>query len=446
MTRISFLGAGYVGLITAVCFADRGFDVTVADPDISRVKSILRGEAPFYEAGLQELLKKAISRDKFRCIAKTGEAVLESEISFITVGTPSSEKGQIDLKYVEICAKEVGVALRKKIGYHLVVVKSTVIPGTTMGLVRGALEAESGKVAGRDFGLCFNPEFLAEGAAVRDTFNPDRVVIGGIDGRSSELLEKVFREFYGANCPPIVKTTPSSAEMIKYASNSILAAKVSLINEIANVCELTPNVDVSVVARGVGLDKRIGERFLKAGAGFGGSCFKKDVQALTFYAQALGYKPILLRDILRVNEQQARHIVDLAKNALGSLAEKRVVILGLSFKPNTDDMREAPSIKIIQRLLKEKALVVAYDPEANRNTRAIFGNRIKYAPYAKDALKDADCCILVTEWEEFKKLEPRDFLEAMRNPLLVDGRRLYDCERYRENLKYIGVGLGPLRE
>ena len=443
MTRVSFLGAGYVGLVTALCFADRGFDVTVADYDATRIDSIMRGEIPFYEAGLEELLGRAASSGRFRCTTDTQEAIHDTEISFITVGTPSLEDGRIDLTYVEECAKEIGVALGRKKEYHLVVVKSTVVPGTTMGIVMRTLEAESKKAAGKDFGLCMNPEFLAEGAAIRDTFNPDRVVIGGIDDRSTAMLEEVFKKFYGEKCPPIVKTTPSTAEMTKYASNSFLAAKVSLINEIANICELTPGVDVCIVAKGVGLDKRIGERFLRAGVGFGGSCFKKDVQALAFHAESRGYRPILLGGVLKVNEWQAKHVVEVAERVLGSLAGRRVAVLGLSFKPETDDMREAPSIKIIQGLLRRRAVVAAYDPRASRNAKAIFGDQIELTSSAKDALKEADCCILVTEWEEFKRLRPRDFLESMKNPLLIDGRRLFDKDEFGEALKYVGIGLGP---
>jgi len=444
MTRISFLGAGYVGLITAACFADRGFDITIADYDYSRIESIARGELPFYEAGLKELLRRAILDGRLKCTNDAQDAVLETEISFITVGTPSLEDGQIDLSYVEECAKEIGAALGRKTGYHLVVVKSTVVPGTTMGVVKTTLEGESGKNAGKDFGLCMNPEFLREGSAICDTFDPDRVVIGGLDDRSIEMLEEVFKKLYGEKCPPIVKTTPSTAETIKYASNSFLAAKVSLINEIANICELTPGIDVGIVTKGVGLDKRIGEKFLRAGVGFGGSCFRKDVQALTFYAESKGYRPILLRGILQVNEQQANHVVELAEKALGSLAGRKIAILGLTFKPDTDDMRDAPSIKIIQGLLRQKAAVVAYDPEASRNAEVIFGNQIDLVHSARDALKDADCCLLVTEWDEFKKLKPNDFLETMRTPLLIDGRRLYDKEEYGKVLRYVGIGLGPL--
>jgi UDPglucose 6-dehydrogenase len=268
-------------------------------------------------------------------------------------------------------------------------------------------------------------------------------VIGGINAESTQALEEILREFHGDTFPPIIRTTPSTAEMIKYASNSFLAAKISLINEIANICELTPSVDVSVVAMGVGLDNRIGERFLKAGVGFGGSCFKKDVQALASYSESRGFEPMLLRGIIKVNEHQADHVVQLAEEALTSLAGRRVAVLGLSFKPDTDDVREAPSIRIIQGLLKTKANIVACDPKANLNAKAIFGNSIDFADSPEEALKDADCCILVTEWDEFKRLKPSDFVATMRNPIVIDGRRIYDKEEYRKVVKYIGIGLGP---
>ena len=262
MIEISLIGAGYVGLVTALCFVERGLNVILVDSNQSRLETIDRGELPFYETGLDELMRKAHVSGRFRCTPNVKEAVLETEISFITVGTPSSESGQIDLSFVIKCAKELGSALEKKEEYHVVAVKSTVVPGTTNGVIKKTLEAVSGKLAGKEFGLCMNPEFLREGDAVNDTYYPDRVVIGGVDDRSVDTLERFFRNFYGAKCPPILKTTPSNAEMIKYASNAFLAAKVSLINEIANICELTPGLDVNVVAKGVGFDKRIGDRFL----------------------------------------------------------------------------------------------------------------------------------------------------------------------------------------
>lgn len=442
MTGVSFLGAGYVGLVTAICFADRGFNVILADTDTSRVEDISQGRSPFYETGLEELLKKVLG-SKLRCLNSVEDAVSDTEISFITVGTPSSDDGEIDLKYVKQCSKEVGSALKRKTGYNLVVVKSTVVPGTTIGVVKQILESASGKTAGRDFGLCMSPEFLREGSAIQDTFSPDRVIIGGFDERSTNVLEDIIKRFYETLCPPLVKTTPSTAEMIKYASNAFLATKISLINEIANICESTPNVDVVTVAKGIGLDKRIGGRFLQAGVGFGGSCFQKDVEALTFYAESKLYKPNLLHATLKVNEYQADHTVELSKKSLGKLKDKRITVLGLSFKPETDDMREAPSIKIIQNLLREKAIVKAYDPKANNNAKAIFGEQIELASSAKDALKDADCCILVTEWKEFKELTPNDFREMMKNPIIIDGRRLYDNNMFQKSLRYIGIGLGP---
>ncbi|MDW8084593.1 MAG: nucleotide sugar dehydrogenase, partial [Candidatus Caldarchaeum sp.] len=291
--------------------------------------------------------------------------------------------------------------------------------------------------------LCVNPEFLREGSAVDDTFKPDRVVIGDDWGRGAKVLRKLYQRFYRASPPPFLQTNTVNAEMIKYASNFFLAAKVSLINEVANICQRTPSADVEVVAKGVGMDRRIGPLFLKAGLGYGGSCFPKDVRALISYAKQKNYSPILLEAVENLNNKQPFVAVELAEKMAGPLKGKTAAILGLSFKPNTDDIREAVSLKIIDKLLDEGCLVRVYDPAAMENVRRIYGDKLVYAENATKCLESADFCIVATEWDEFRKLRPKDFHTRMKTPIVVDGRRIYDPENFSKLLLYNAVGLGP---
>lgn len=439
--RISVIGAGYVGLAAATCFANGGFKVLISTNDPNKIKMINRGKAPFFEPGLDGLLRKAVKSGALKATNTRAEAVLNSEVTFICVGTPSASDGSINLNFIYAAAEETGRSLRKKRGYHTVVVRSTVVPGTT-GKVKEIIEKLSGKKAGRDFGLCMCPEFLRQGNAVYDTFNPDRVVIGEHDKKAGSIMEKLFKKFYKGKKVPILRMNTISAEMVKYVSNSILATKVSFINEIANICEKLGGVDVYEVARGVGLDRRVGPLFLEAGPGFGGSCFPKDVNAILSFSRELGYEPRILATVIAVNEEQAFHVVDLARRSLGGLKGKRVAILGLPFKPNTDDMREAPSVKIIKKLLGEGAFVVAYDPVAENNARKILGSTIKYAESTAECLTGADCCIVVTEWDEFRKVKP-DMLKRMRGRSIIDARRIWDAEKLEKaGFGYSGIGLG----
>lgn len=424
-----------------MCFANRGYKTILSTLGKEKVELIQGGSSPFYEPRLNEFLKKAIKSDNLRAVLGREEAVLNSEITFIATGTPSMPDGSVDLHYIKNSAREIGEALPKKDGYHLVVVKSTVPPGTTEHVVKPILEKNSGKKAGRDFGLCMNPEFLREGSAIYDTLKPDRVVIGEYDERSGETLEVLYRDFYNGRVP-ILRMNLASAEMAKYASNAFLATKISFINSIANICERVSNLNVTQVARAVGMDHRINPLFLEAGVGFGGSCFPKDVKALISFSKNLDYRLSLLESVLEVNEGQAKRVVELARQELGSLKGKKVAILGLSFKPNTDDMREAPSIRIINLLLREGASICAYDPVATENAKAIFNEKIDFARSAIECLKNADCCMIITEWNEFKDLKPNTFLKHMKTPLVVDGRRIYDPSEFSRELKYLAVGLG----
>jgi len=436
------MGTGYVGLSTAVAFAKKGYQVIASTHDSEKVAMINRGIAPFYEPELQETLEQVVKRKMLKCTLNTEEAVLNSDISFITVGTPSKPDGSIDLQFIKNSAYEIGEALKKKETYHLIVIKSTVLPGTTEKIVKPIIERHSGRSCGIEFGLCMNPEFLREGSALHDTLHPDRVVIGEYDKKSGNILESLYRDFYGERIPPIIRTNLTTAELIKYASNAFLATKISFINFMANLCQKIPGADVKTVAEGMGLDKRIGPLFLNAGLGYGGSCFPKDVKALIAYSKSLGCDPSLLEAVEKINESQPYTAIELCKRFLGNLKGKKIAILGLAFKPNTDDMREARSIPIISQLLKEGAKITAYDPAATENAKSIFKNKIAYTSSAIECIKGANCCILVTEWEEFKKLKPRDFIENMKQPILIDGRRIYNPEEFNRKLKFAAIGLG----
>jgi UDPglucose 6-dehydrogenase len=441
--KISVIGVGYVGLCTAVGLASKGYHVVACDIDAEKITKITQGIPPFFEPGLQEKLTASLQKGTLKAVTnKMDQIIDETELTYVAVGTPSKVDGSIDLKYIESAAKTIGKALKQKKGYHVTIIKSTVVPGTTQNLVLPVLERESGKKCGRDFGLCMNPEFLRQGSAFQDTLHADRVVIGSFDKESGDKLDALYRDFYSANVPPIIRTTLSTAELIKYASNAMLATKISFINTIANICEKISGADVKVVAKAMGLDKRIGPLFLDAGLGYGGSCFPKDIKALIACAEGLGYVPELLEAAENVNRKQPLKAIEVAKQQLGSLKGKHIAILGLAFKPDTDDMREARVIPIVNQLLSEGATVTAYDPIATKVAKNIFGNKISYSSSALECLESADCCILVTEWPEFKKLTPNDFAKSMKQPLLIDGRRIYDPDEFGKKLKFIALGLG----
>lgn len=440
--RVSFFGLGHVGLVSSACFSYRGFKVVGYDIDRDKILTLRDGNVPIFEPKLEKLVKIGIKRSNLEFTNNSQEAIFKTDITFITVGTPSKQDGSVNLKYIKKAAETIGNALRSKNSYHLVIVKSTVPPGTTENVVKPILEYHSGKDCGEDLGLCFNPEFLREGAAVKDTFHPDRIVIGAIDEKSSNLLEDLFRSFHPRKTPPIFRTNFVNAELIKYASNAFLATKISFINEIANICERTKGADVKVVVEAMKLDKRIGKYFLNAGLGYGGSCFPKDVKALISFSKSLGYYPKIIKAVDRVNEIQPYVAVNMAKSLIGDLSGKKIAILGLSFKPNTDDVRGAVSIKIINKLLEEFAEVVVYDPVAIPKIKEIFENKIKYSSSATECIKNADCTIIVTEWNEFRKLKPDDFLRNMKTAIVIDGRRIYNPKEFIKNgVQFRAIGL-----
>jgi UDPglucose 6-dehydrogenase len=439
-SSVSIIGLGYVGLCTAATFASRGIKTIGIDIDEERIAQIRKGRAPVHEPLLGEMLKRVVKRKLLDATSDVSQAT-ETDTSFLTVGTPSQPDGAIDLTYVKQAAGELGKALRKKKGYHLVVVKSTVIPGSTNRTVKPVLEESSGKIVGPSLGLCANPEFLKEGTAINDALHPDKIIIGSSDKKSANQLTRLYRRFYGSKLPPVITTSPETAELVKYASNAFLATKVSFINTIANIAQQLPGVDVNKVAETIGHDPRIGPLFLKAGPGYGGSCFHKDLVALIHYSQQQGYDPQLLKATEKTNEEQADMVAELTEKLAGPLDQKRIAILGLAFKKDTDDIREASSIRVIDRLRKKGARIVGYDPMAMPNFESVFGDTIELAENPQSALRGADCAIVMTEWDEFRRLKSKDYIAYMKAPVLVDARRIYDPLEFQE-LKFAGIGFG----
>ena len=434
MMKISIIGTGYVGLTTGVAFAEHDFNVVCVDKIKKKVENLNRGIPPFYEQGLDRMLKKLVSKGLIKGSTNLEKNVKNSDVSFICVGTPSLPDGSISLKYVKDVAKEIGKASKEKNDYHVVVVKSTVIPLTTEKIVLPLIEKYSKKKIGKKFGVCMNPEFLREGNALNDALHPDRIVVGEYDKKSGDTLMKLYKNF---KCRKM-RTNLRTAEMIKYASNSFLATKISYANEMANICEKF-GVDVYDVMKGVGLDKRIAPYFLNAGCGFGGSCFKKDISAIVAASKSKKYKPKLLEKVLDMNETQPFQLIRMAESVLGNLKNKKIALLGLSFKPDTDDVRETRALLIAKKLLKKGVKIVAYDPKAMENFKNLI-NGIDYAKNAKDALKDADACIIQSDWKEFKELKTEDF-KRMRKQIVVDGRRTFEPEvLLRNGIIYRGIG------
>jgi len=422
--KISIVGAGYVGLSTGVGFVMRGNDVICVDIDRKKVDCINAGIPPIYEPGMEAGLKDAIQKRKISATADINDAVARTELTFISVPTPQNEDGSSDLRFMRKASEDVGSALKGKKGYHVVVVKSTVLPGTTESVVIPALEERSGKRAGPDFGVCMNPEFLREGRALEDFLKPDRIVIGSQDTKAGDTIEGLYCNFG----KPMLRVEIKTAEMIKYAANALLATKISFSNEIGNLCK-NMGIDVYDVMKGVGMDSRLSPHFLEAGAGFGGSCFPKDVAAMVAKARESGHDSPILSSVLGVNKSQRSRIVDMLESRQGSLNGKMVAVLGLAFKPDSDDIREAPAIDVISMLLGRGADVSAYDPKAMENMKAVHP-KIKYCGSAAECLKAADACVILTDWDEFKGLSDRDFA-AMKGSTILECRKVLSPERVK---------------
>jgi len=422
VSNISVIGTGYVGLVTGTCFADLGNNVVCLDIVAEKIEGLKRGELPIYEPGLEEMVKRNIEAGRLTFTTNYDKAVPESDFIFIAVGTPQGDDGGADLKYVESAARSIAQSLT---GDSIIINKSTVPIGTG-DWVAGIIEEElsrSGNPKGATFAVVSNPEFLREGQALGDFLHPDRVVLGSTERGSAETVS----ELYSALKAPMILTDLRTAEMIKYASNAILATRISFINEISQICDAL-GADVKVVAEGMGYDKRIGPQFLQAGIGYGGSCFPKDVKALAHMAEKSNCHPQLLLAVMDINQDSRRVFVQKVERTLGSVTNRRIGVWGLAFKPNTDDMREAPAIDIIAALVRKGAEIRAYDPVATKQAQYYLPGAVEFCSDPYSVAKDADAILLLTEWNEFKQVDFERVKNMMHQPYLFDGRNLYDPE------------------
>lgn len=435
--NIAIVGTGYVGLVSGTCFAEMGINVTCVDVDVNKINRLLNGEIPIYEPGLDALVKKNVSEGRLHFTTDLTEVLDDVEVVFSAVGTPPDEDGSADLKYVLEVARTFGRNIKK---YTLLVTKSTVPVGTALKVKAAIREELERRGEDIDFEVASNPEFLKEGAAIKDFMSPDRVVVGVESERAKKVMSRLYRPFLTNNFRVYFMDIPS-AEMTKYAANAMLATRISFMNDIANLCDIV-GADVNAVRKGIGTDARIGSKFLYAGCGYGGSCFPKDVKALAHTAREHGYTMGVIEAVEAVNERQKGIVADKLERLLGhDMHGKTVALWGLAFKPETDDMREAPALVIIDRLTRLGATVKVYDPVAMDECRRRLGDRVTYATDMYDALVDADALALVTEWRQFRMPSWNVMKRVMRSPLLVDGRNIYDREEVEaEGFTYTAIG------
>ncbi|SPQ01564.1 UDP-glucose 6-dehydrogenase TuaD [Candidatus Sulfobium mesophilum] len=431
--HIGIIGTGYVGLVTGACFAEFGVFVTCIDKDEKKVSSLRKGIVPFYEPGLNELVKRNLKNGRLKFSTRIRDAVESSLAVFIAVGTPPRGDGSADMSYVEEVAAEIAREIK---GYKVIVTKSTVPVGTGARLRKIISKKLTERI---DFDIVSNPEFLREGSAIEDFMRPNRVVLGASSQQAVAILKDLYRPLYLIETPFVI-TNIETAELIKYASNSFLAVKISFINELSRLCEKV-GADVQMVAKGMGLDHRIGSKFLHTGPGYGGSCFPKDTRALLTIAEQNGSELGIVQSAVAANEKQMTHMIDKIKKGMGSIKGKTFAVLGLSFKPNTNDMREAPAVFIIERLLKEKAVIRAFDPIAIGDAKQVFGRRVYFAEGVYDCAKGADAVIIITEWNEFRNLELPRVKKLLRRPYFFDLRNIYEPEKMKKlGFKYFSVG------
>lgn len=435
--KIVVVGTGYVGLVSGSCFAEMGVTVACVDVDAAKISRISRGDIPIYEPGLDELVERNVREGRLSFTTELSEAMKDAGIVFIAVGTPQDEDGSADLSYVMEVAREIGECMDH---YVLVVTKSTVPVGSSEKVRARIEEVLAERNADIHFDVASNPEFLKEGSAVKDFMSPDRVVVGVDSERARQLMTTLYRPFLLNNFRVIFTDIPS-AEMIKYAANSMLATRISFMNDIANLCELV-GADVNMVRKGIGADTRIGSKFLYPGCGYGGSCFPKDIKALIHTAEQKGYEMSVLKAVDYVNDRQKEVLVRKLMRYYGAdLASKRVAIWGLSFKPETDDMREATSLVTIDLLLKAGCDVVVYDPVAMDECRRRIGDAVEYSNDKYEAVTDADALLVITEWRQFRLPNWKLIFNAMRVPLVIDGRNIYDADELESvGIKYYCIG------
>jgi UDPglucose 6-dehydrogenase len=430
--HIGIIGTGYVGLVTGACFAEFGLSVTCVDKDEKKINSIKKGVIPFYEPGLDELVKRNMKQGRLRFTTKIGKAVESSLVIFIAVGTPRRGDGSADLKYVEEVAGEIAKQLD---GYKVIVTKSTVPVGTGEKIREIITKNLKGQT---DFDIVSNPEFLREGSAIEDFMRPNRVVVGANKPQSIAIMKDLYNPLYLIEAPFVI-TNIETAELIKYASNSFLATKISFINEMANLCDRV-GADIHMVAKGMGLDQRIGPKFLHPGPGYGGSCLPKDTNALLKIAEDHGVELGIIGAAVRANERQRGLMVQKIKDAMGDLKGRTISVLGLSFKPNTDDTRDAPSLYIINELMREGVNIRAYDPICTKEENRILP-KVKYCKDPYDAVKGAHALVIVTEWNEFRNLQLDKIKKLLKEPYFFDMRNIYDPQRMKETgFQYYCVG------
>jgi len=433
--KIAVIGLGFVGLSLTSVLASKGNNVIGIDVDVEKCKKIRSGIAPFFEPDLEKMLR--IGLKKKLTITDNFSLVKDCDMIFVAVGTPQKSNGAIELSMIKKAVTSIGRVLAKSKNNPIVLIKSTVIPGTMQNVILPILERRSGKKAGREFGLISNPEFLQESSAIRDTELPHVIVLGGYQTKFMKKAKSFFSRLHPN--VSITITNHQTAEMIKYANNSFLATKISFINQLSNICQNIPGANIDDIAKTIGLDPRIGALFLNAGPGYGGSCLPKDMKALIGFANKIGINPTLLNAVEKTNQKQIQNIVSIMENTLGALAAKRITVLGTAFKPNTDDVRDSIAIELIKKLLKKKAKITVHDPKAIRNTRNIFGGKICYDESITRALNNSHCAIIMTQWKQFGELNNKS-IKCMKRKLIIDCRRILANKKL--DAEYYALGIG----
>tara|TARA_B100001540_G_scaffold38157_2_gene33863 strand:+ start:5743 stop:7056 length:1314 start_codon:yes stop_codon:yes gene_type:complete len=435
ITKIAIIGLGFVGLSLAAVLASKGYKTIGIDIDKKKCTSIVKGNPTFFEPELEKTLKKGLKNNLI--ISNEFSLIKECDFVFVTVGTPQRANGAIELSMIKNSATKIGKILRNTRKNPVILIKSTVIPGTMKNIILPILEKNSKKKAGKDFGLISNPEFLQETTSIKDTKFPHAVVLGGYDTKYMKKTKSFFSKLHPKT--PIVITNHQTAEMVKYANNSFLATKISFINQLSNICQNIPEANVDDIAKTIGLDPRIGKLFLNAGPGYGGSCLPKDMKALINFASSVGVKPILLNAVEEINQKQIQQIIKLIEKKLKGISSKKITVMGTAFKPDTDDVRDSISIELIKNLLKMKAKITIYDPRAIENTRKIFTNKISYENSISDALEKSQCVIFMTHWKEFEKINNKS-IKGMKRKLVIDCRRIFVGKKI--NAEYYALGIG----
>lgn len=436
--RISIVGIGKLGLCTAACLAHKGYKVIGVDVNPGVVQAVNNGKSPIYEPGLDELMKHP--QGHLSATHDCRYAIENSEITFIIVPTPSEQDGSFSTKYVEEASRDIASNLKQKDDFHIIALVSTVTPGTTDGVVKSLLEKVSGKRCGIDFGLCYNPEFIALGSVVRDFMSPDVVLIGESEPKSGELLSEIYRTVCD-NDPPIVRTNLCNAELAKISLNAYVTMKITFANMLAEMCERIPDGDIDVVSKMLGFDSRIGRKYLSGGLSYGGPCFPRDNKAFSSFAGRIGCRAKLSEVTDEVNRDQINRVIHLLKQKLGEIKDKDVAVLGLTYKPNTDVIEESASLKIAETLVREGAKLAVYDPAGMENAKSVLGEGVKYARSVDECLEGAEFCILATPWEEFRSLKPEEFTGKMKRPVLLDCWRFFNRAEFSRKLEYLAIGL-----